>query len=353
MKLIKSGHSWFNQLVNSSILQHIAYWVTYVCFFGVIWGTYDMDFKKTFSIELISLPSKFFIVYTVVYFLMPRFLFQKKASLFWTYFILALLLAAVVQRLLDNYVIMRYYLPDWFKRPSFHPVALLSTTLQMTAVLAIPATIKFFRFFSMVQQKQQQLEKEKLEAELMFLKNQVQPHFLFNTLNSLYALIIKKSDVALDVFLGLSDLLRYLLYEANAPLIALSKEANFVNSYVDLERVRFGKAVKISLKISGNMEDKQIAPLLIIPFVENSVKHSTGGYNHTAKIAIEMIAEQNSFLLKVQNNMPSEKEVNEGEFSGIGLQNVRKRLDMLYEHRHTLEIAHDQDTFRVLLKIDL
>jgi sensor histidine kinase YesM len=353
MRLIISKYKTLNNAVNNHILQHVFYWVIYVCFFGVTWGTYDGDFRKTFSTELISLPSKIFVVYSIAYFLMPRFLFRKKIVEFWLYAILILLTAAIAQRILDNYVIIRYFLRHWVQLSTFHPVAVLSTILQMTAVLAIPATIKIVEYFSLLQQKQQKLEKEKLETELMFLKNQVQPHFLFNTLNSLYSLILKKSDLALDVFLRLSDLLRYLLDEANSTKIELSKEVNFVTSYLELERVRFGKSIKISIKTKGNFDNKFISPLLIIPFIENSVKHSTGGYKHTAKIDIEMALEGDTFLLKVKNNMPQDAEANDQGFSGIGLQNVRKRLDILYGKKYSLEIEPGKDSFTIMLIINL
>ena len=212
MKLNISTYESLNRLVNNRMLQHLFYWVAYIGFFGVIWGSYDMDFQKTFSVELISLPAKIFLVYFVLYFLMPYFLFKRKLTLFFLLLFVVLTIAAIAQRYLDNYIILDNYFPHWEKVPVFSLITMISTILKMSVVLAIPATIRAMSYFNRIQQQQQELEKEKLQAELAALKNQVHPHFLFNTLNSLYSLILKKSDVALDVIVRFSDLLRYLLY---------------------------------------------------------------------------------------------------------------------------------------------
>jgi two-component system LytT family sensor kinase len=351
MKLIGSPYRRLHRIINNRVFQHLLYWIVYVCFFGFIWGTYDYDFRKTFSIELVSLPAKVLFVYFIIYFLMPAYLFKGRRWQFCLLFFLSLLVASVMLRVLDNYVVIDFFLPHWIKSPLLNPITLLSATLKLMAVLTIPAMVNLMNNFSRIQRRQQELEKEKLEADLNFLKNQIHPHFLFNSLNSLYSLMLKKSDDAIDFFLQLSALLRYLLYESNTQRNELQKEVDFVKSYLELERVRFGSSANIVVRERGEFANKYIAPMLIIPFVENSVKHSTGEYGKKTEIMVEMAVEQDYFILQVSNNIAIKMEV-EGT-KGIGLQNVRKRLDILYENNYHLDINESPNQFTVLLKIKL
>jgi sensor histidine kinase YesM len=349
MKLMIPGNGPVSRFINNRVVLHLFYWIAYVCFFGIIWGTYDMDFKKTFSVELISLPVKIFLVYFVLFVLMPRFLFKRKTLVFFILLFVLLVFASVAQRYLDNYIILDNYFPHWEKVPVFSLVTMISTVFKLSVVLAIPATVKTMNYFRIIQQRQQDLEKEKLQAELAALKNQVHPHFLFNTLNSLYSLILKKSDLALDVILRFSDLLRYLLYETNHARVEISREIDFVKNYLDLERLRFGKKLYVDMRLNGDFTNRYIAPMVILPFVENSIKHSSGSSKDRAEVFITMEINGKGFFLEVKNNMPVK--TNLTETGGIGLQNVKKRLDILYENNYDLDIRQEADSYSVKLQI--
>ncbi|WP_430815845.1 sensor histidine kinase [Carboxylicivirga sp. RSCT41] len=351
MQIINSN-SLIANILNNRWFQHFSYWVLFVMFFALAWGTHDDNYLKTISVELINLPVKIALVYIVIYYLFPRFLYQGKVWLFITLFLATILVASILQRITDNLIIVDTFFPEWTKEPTFNIVQLIRGAVNISSVLAIPMTVKLMEYLSNVQQREQSLAKDKLEAELTFLKNQVQPHFLFNTLNSLYSLILKKSDQSLEVVLKLSDLLRYMLYETNVEQVQLYKEIESIKSYLELEKIRYGDRVELSLNIWGEQRGQSIAPMLILPFLENSFKHSTRGFSGQAWITIEMGIRENDFILKVENSIPDEISESPAA-SGIGLQNVNRRLNLMYPNKHELKIVSSEDSYQVVLKLKL
>ncbi len=351
MKLVESEYEILNRILNNRIVQHSFYWTSYLFFFGYMWGTYDDNFQKSFLIEIINIPLKMIMVYFIVYHLLPRYLFQKKILHFFAYFAITILLTAIIRRYTDNYVIQEYFLV-YGKLPILDPNQFIYTLLKINLVLVLPMTLKITENVFSSDRKQRLLEKEKLEAELMFLKNQTHPHFLFNTLNNLYSLVLKKSDKSLNVILKLSELLRYMLYETNASRVSIQKELNSIKSYIELEKIRYGKRVDLSFNTWGNFTVDEIAPMLIIPFIENSFKHCTSGSNGEGWITIDMSILEHSFSLKIENSIPTTtQEITDAH--GIGLKNVKRRLELLYEKDHELIIEESSDSYLVNLKLNL
>ena len=204
--------------------------------------------------------------------------------------------------------------------------------------------------------KQQEVQNETMQSELRFLKSQINPHFLFNTLNSLYALTLKKSDKAPDIVIKLSEMMRYMLYECNEPAVPLRKEINYLQNYLDLERLRQRDGIDISLDVQGHVVDQQIAPLLLIPFLENSFKHGInaalkGGFVH-ATLAVRPRAIRFDLENSKGSSMPRSPDAARPS-GGIGLVNVRRRLELLYPDRYTLEIKETPGTYAVRLDVEL
>jgi LytS/YehU family sensor histidine kinase len=201
------------------------------------------------------------------------------------------------------------------------------------------------------QQLQKEREKHYLETELKFLRAQIQPHFFFNTLNNIYSLTLKKSDEAPEVVLKLSDLMSYMLYESTAPLVPLAKEIDYLHNYLDIEQLRFGNRITIHFTIEGNTTGVQIPPMILILFLENSFKHGVKNTISHILLRIRLKVEADHLFFHVENPAPEEeKDVNA---KGIGLQNVRRRLDLLYGDRYTLEIREANKVFAVILKMPL
>ncbi len=351
MKLWTTSYGRLNRLINNRLLQHVAYWLVFVSFFSIVWGSYDFDFEKTFSIQLILLPLHAALVYFVIYFLIPHYLFRRKVALFFLLYWLTLFVAAVLNRCIDNYVILARYLPHWYSMSLFHPVVLLSTIIKLNFPLALPVTIKVFNYLAQVQRSQQELERKKIEAELSFLKAQIHPHFLFNTLNSIYALVLKKSDVAKEVVLKFSHLLRYVLYDTNQEKVALQQEVDFIKDYLSLEKLRFEQWLNVNVQAKGNMRETKIAPMLITPFVENAVKHCGGRPDAMAHIEINMEVKTGIFTLQVRNTVGNGTDSE--TVGGVGLLNVKKRLDLLYPKAYQLNIKESHAWYEVYLSIKL
>ncbi|MDE5419424.1 histidine kinase [Labilibaculum sp. DW002] len=353
MQIITSDNKWLSYIINNRAVQHLSYWILFVLFFAYAWGTYDANYLKTIKVELINLPVKIFLVYTVIYYLYPRLLFKRKVWLFLCAFVLIVSFTAILQRIIDNLVIVEYFFPNWEKAPTFSFSQIVRSAVNLGSVLMLPMTVKTMEYLAKIQQHEQILQREKLEAELIFLKNQVQPHFLFNTLNSLYSLILKKSDQSLDVILKLSDLLRYMLYETTSTRVDLTKEIDCIKSYLDLEKIRYGNRIDLSLNIWGDISTNRIAPMIILPFIENAFKHSTKGFDGQAWITIEIGLKNKNLVLKIENSVPDSSSDQDSIVGGIGLQTVKRRLSLIYPESHDLKIESTEESYNVHLNLKL
>lgn len=197
-------------------------------------------------------------------------------------------------------------------------------------------------------------DKEQKENELRHLKAQLNPHFLFNTLNNLYGLSVAESKKLPDLMLKLSELLRYSLYDTNQNYVAVQKELDYITNYVELERIRLSDKTDIKLDISGDYTDQYIAPLLLIIFVENSFKHFSAVKGYPAFVHIEICIENGHLKLKIENSVdPEYVPVQNKSKGGLGLNNVKQRLDLIYPQQYSLKTTKEMNFFEVDLTIDL
>lgn len=222
------------------------------------------------------------------------------------------------------------------------------------ASLTFSLCIKMTRVWIQTQRRQQLLEKEQLETELNFLKQQFNPHFLFNTINSIFFLIHKKPDTASGSLARFSDLLRYQLYECNVPRIALIKEINYLKNCIELEKLRQNENVRVSLELDDYPGDELcIAPFMLVTFVENAFKHVSKEPGLPNWITIRLKVDRHRLNFFVSNSKSPGTIGTVFHNSGIGLKNVRRRLDLLYPGRHELKIESDGVSFEVHLDLDL
>ena len=198
--------------------------------------------------------------------------------------------------------------------------------------------------------RKEQLEKQAVEAELYYLKSQINPHFLFNTLNNIHTLVYKQAPAAPEAVMQLASLMRYMIYESNAPTVPLTKEMEYLQDYVSLQQLRYKQGPVVDLKIEGEPETCYIAPLLFIHFLENAYKHSPARLN-PGDLKVRVEVKEDILTFSVQNPIGKSSATALEEPGGIGLPNVRKRLALLYPGRHTLEIHSSGEKFTVLLKI--
>ncbi|NEU08050.1 sensor histidine kinase [Flavihumibacter sp. R14] len=226
-----------------------------------------------------------------------------------------------------------------------------------TTLLAIVPIFIFLSWLARVTEnlvintvKKEQLEKQAVEAELYYLKSQINPHFLFNTLNNIHTLVYKQAASAPEAVLRLASLMRYMIYESNAPTVPLTMELDYLSDYVTLQQLRYKKAPVVDLDIAGDTNSCSVAPLLFIHLIENAYKHSPARLEPgDIKVRMEII--ENTLTFRIENPVRNSPGNTLQEPGGIGLANIRKRLSLLYPDKHTLEIKSTQETFTVNLKI--
>ena len=224
----------------------------------------------------------------------------------------------------------------------------LVTTVVIFLFLSWVARVTQNLFINTV--KKEQLEKGAVEAELYYLKSQMAPHFLFNTLNNIHTLVYKQAPTAPEAVMQLASLMRYMIYESNAPTVPLTREMEYLQDYMSLQQLRYKESPVVDLKIEGETEACHIAPLLFIHLLENAYKHSPARL-HPGDIKVRVEAKEDTLTFSVQNPVGTNRSRTLDEPGGIGLPNVRKRLALLYPGQHSLEIHSPGETFAVVLKI--
>jgi two-component system, LytTR family, sensor kinase len=218
--------------------------------------------------------------------------------------------------------------------------------------LALSTSIRVTEQWYTNEKERKEMENQKLTAELSFLKSQINPHFFSNTLNSIYSLAIRKSEKTPEAIIKLSLLMRYIIYETDKPYVPLQKELEYINNYVELQRLRIKENVTILYTIAGESKDRFIEPMLLLPFIENAFKHGID-YSKPCEITIEVNITDESIRLVIENPLVSKQLSIPDEASGIGLVNSRKRLQLLYEGKHELNISEKGEKFRVDLILNI
>ncbi len=338
------------------VIWHIIFWVIYTSFFAIVYGSFEEDYSRQFQIVWIDAVVQIPAVYIVLYYLMPKLLFKEKFGQFFVSLLLIILAFSALAWF--SYVWVQhplFWADDNYVPELINYGKIFKTTSKIYPVVALAIVAKWFKFWYRQQKNNQLLAEEKLQAELKFLKAQVHPHFLFNTLNNLYALTLKSSKEAPEVVLKLSDLLSYMLYDCTADTVALDKEVRLVEDYIALEKIRYGDRLNVSFNLLGEINGRAIAPLMILPFIENAFKHGVSEELDESWISIDLTLKPETLTLKVENSK-STQEVTEDRFEykqGIGLTNVKRRLEILYPERYQLDIHESSESFLVVLKLNL
>ncbi|WP_222984770.1 sensor histidine kinase [Flagellimonas meishanensis] len=334
------------------VVYHILFWVVIMFSFAISEWSYSDSLKDAIIFELLFLPSRLIAVYVNWFVLIPRILYRNKLLTYFATLILVLAVTAIAHRYFVLYWGYPKFFPHWMDghiTDVFNLPRLLQNALIIVSPVAFTAGFKLFSDWFNQRKETELLREEKKNAELKFLKSQINPHFLFNTLNSIYGLALEKSDKTPNLILKLSDILSYTLYESAMNKVSLTKEIELIKDIIALQEERFGKRMDISFSVEGETENLQIPPLILIPLVENAFKH--GIHNEVKKgwIDIKLIAGTDSLMFKIANSVPSVRE--DGNSEGLGLKNISRRLELLFEDRHTLEIKSEDKTFSVVMEI--
>lgn len=332
------------RLSRQRVLMHILFWVAVTIFFFFVFSKEEVQPRQTLLNSLGFMPGHMIFVYLLNYYLFPRFVLRGRIAQAIPVAMLILLVALLYERFADVFLLHYSGRQRMWEYSSFP-----RSIFALFSIGWIAVTIKLVKRWYKEQDVQQKLEKEKLIVELQLLKSQLHPHFLFNTLNSLYSLTLEQSRQAPQTVLKLSGLLRYILYECNEPYTLLSREIENIRNYIELEKVRFQDRLDIAVSFTGDIAGQKIAPLLLLPFVENSIKHGTGRQLDKSWVNLHLHVEAGMLTLKLINSRDEQFTAEPGSH-GLGLQNVRRRLNLLYPG-HTLKLIADEDSYTVSLGI--
>lgn len=341
------------------IALHVVFWLVYLPINAALScvirsKTLEEEFYTALVNEAYSLPLKLVFVYFFFYYVIPLYLERSKIWQLVGLLILSFMIATFLYRLEIAWI----YLPNDNSRwIAFITSAkgLLLTIFDLFITLAAAVTIKLLRMHYKSLEFEQELIREKLQSELNFLRAQTNPHFLFNTLNNLYVLARKKSDKTADAIMMLSKIMRFVLYECRAPRIAIGDEAKVIQDYIELEKLRYNKRLSVDYQENIDNSLTSIAPLLLLPFVENSFKHGAGGTTGDVDIHIHLSLNRQELSFSVRNTVDSDFEMpaNGNNGSGIGLKNVHRQLDLLYPGQYQLFTGRENGFFKADLRIRL
>lgn len=337
-------------------LYHIAFWTTYT----LIWSCRDLAFYPAFGRNVIQNTLTFLtlapLIYINLYVLIPQFLLKKKYAIY----ILLLLSILCVCSYLTAFIQVSF-ISEYFASLT-GVVILLSDAVELVLVSSL---IKLLKSWYQKEKYLRALESHSHQAEVNYLKAQINPHFLFNTLNNIYFSIPKKPEIARDIILQLSDMLSHQLYDARQPKVSLQKELDYLIKYMELEKIRQGDIVKVNYDFEILEKDWQISPLLLLPFVENAFKHGNKTAQEGYWIEMQATVSEGKFLFKIENSFDGQEQ-EKSQTSGIGLENVKRRLELIYPKKHHLSIqqktkkltstqeeVHQEQIFEVHLEIEL
>jgi sensor histidine kinase YesM len=351
--------------------RHIAFWVAWWLFMAVLYAYFVpvpedyngyLNYQLPVSLvnALLYMPAHIFLTYSLIYFIIPRHLVKGKYILSAVLVIIAFILTAAFSNIIYSGLVSRV---DHFLFPKMKDmyvahrgnmyITLLAGLRGGITVGGIGAAIKLMKYFYFKEQRNLQLQKENMESQLQVLKAQIHPHFLFNTMNNIYSYTQNTSPEASRMIMGLSDILRYMLYDCNQPLVSLAKELKMLEEFIDLEKVRYGNSLELHIDLPQNTQIFFIAPLLMIPFVENCFKHGTSDILDQPWMNLNISMNDNEMKMIVMNGKPPGVSRQSDLDGGIGISNVRKRLELLYPGKHELIIKEEEEVFIVNLKLSL
>ncbi|WP_461304761.1 sensor histidine kinase [Aureisphaera sp.] len=334
------------------ITYHVLFWIIIMASFAISEWSYRENLMEAIIFELLFLPSRLMAVYFNWFVLIPRYLYKNKLVIYFLTLFGLLIIVGVFHRFFVLYWGYPEFFPQWMsgRIEPFNISRLFQAMLIIVSPVAFTTGFKLFVNWFNSKKEAEALRQEKKEAELKFLKAQTNPHFLFNSLNSIYGLALGKSNKTPSLILKLSNILSYTLYDVNTKWVDLEKEIELIENIIDLEKERFGKRVDILFDKKGDVEGLKIPPLILIPLVENAFKHGVKDEVGKGWIHIEIQVEGSKLLFTIQNTIPKNHLVK--NMGGLGLTNVSRRLDLIYSDNKEFEAKDLGDTFLVKLQIN-
>lgn len=333
-------------------LLHVIFWCAVLLFFTYFFGIGSNNFDDTLVYSLFLMPITISLTYVCIYALIPNYLITKRYYHFILYSIYTLIISTYLVMISIFFSLI--YLSN-FEYSNMNPITrnILFVMTSIYLVTFIVSAFKLMKLNNVASKKTKTLETKILETqlklkeqELKYLKMQIHPHFLFNTLNTMYGFALKKADETPEMILKLSNLLDYLLYQVDKPFVNLQDEIHHIEDYMSLEQLRFNDTLNVKFTKKISSDTIEVAPMLFIPFVENSFKHGKI-INGSLNISIAIVANSNHIQFEIINSY----EEDSNSIKGIGLENIKKRLQLIHPNQHQLNITTNNTDYKVSLTI--
>lgn len=323
---------------------HVAFWLIY-------WGIASLQdlffhshFRENYNLPIVL--GAIGIVYVNYYYWLPKYLINRKQYLFYSFSLAGMIAlnAWIVNTLVGTFFIQNDYYFTW--QASF------IMAVDTAVIIGFTTAFKFIQQWNDRNAYAKELERKNLESELEMLKSQMNPHFIFNTLNTIYFLMEQKDEKAKEVLLKFSDILSHQLYDYNKEFIELSKEVEYLENYIELQKLRHDEdLLRLNYSLPQKVNGYKIAPMLIIPFIENAFKYSPNSKGYSVEFHLK-ITDDGQLHFSTQNTISATIRKKAG-VGGIGLKNVKRRLELVYPERYALEIKEENEVFSANLKIML
>lgn len=330
-------------------LHHLICWLI---LFGLWYFLRYEDFATeaiAFKVTLIKVIDLAMMVYLTNYVLIPKLLYKRKYGQFVLVLVLMIIISSVAKMNILGHIMNR---PGLLFLSGDLKGRIYDNVIPHFLLVLSGAAFKLMMDYRGMQQRMVEMAREKAEAELNFLKSQINPHFLFNSINSVYFLIEKNNTAAREALHKFSGMLRYQLYEMNGDRIPVEKEINYLKDYVDLQKLRKDENYAVTFDCAANVKSFFIEPLLLVPFVENAFKHISHHQKEPNFIQLDLSMHNGSFHFKITNSKEV-MQIEKNSHSGIGLNNVKRRLELLYPEKHLLQIKDTDNIFSVLLQLKI
>jgi sensor histidine kinase YesM len=339
------------QKSNRETVFNLIFWLLYFLYewFGLaaLSGYYRLYFINA----CMALPLAFIVSYVTVHIFIKKYYNKGEKFKFWIFQISFSIALLLVRRVVNYYIIYPNYAPEVQHIPFFSFGKLIVEWVNLYLITGFYSLFYFVRSWYEERQRVQSLQQGKTIAELELLKSQVQPHFIFNALNNIYSTALQSSSETARLIAHLSSLLDYNLYQANQNFVSLASEIDYLKHYIELQKNRYGSKLDAAINIYDEINDLYIAPLLLLPLIENSFKHGIGSSVGKGWIRMDVSWQQDYFSIKIENSVEEKVKGSGTKNEGIGINNVQKRLQLIYPEAHEFKIAQQTHSYLVILKI--
>lgn len=335
------------------LIKHAIFWILFL----LLWSVHDLNYHtnilENVGTNLFAFVPYAFLVYFNLYFLMPRFLLKKRIF----NYVVVLIVSIIITTLFSSYYLYFYFknINIYLPTSEFFASAPGKIAIITEVILSLCLSMTLFLIDEWYRKERsiREIEQKQLETELNLLKNQINPHFLFNSLNSIYIMLGKNLESGKKMLLQFSEILSHQLYEASKKSIPLERELENLKNYIDIEKIRHEDLVTVEYTFPNNKEELTITPMLLLPLIENAFKHGQSSKGYWVKIQAN-IEFKHTLNFKVENTVSNNSTENSQKKStGIGLVNVKRRLELIYPNRHLINIESKNGKFTVNLKIQL